>query len=133
MIGEGGHISQSELLLLMAATSHCLLRSFGEAQANRSQKRECLLGVSVGGKERNPWRKIRAGAVSMRNRVFFCEEDAWVSFGRRGLLVGRRGFAARGVNILFYIGHLFIISICVSIKRRDDLGLAKELNAEREG
>ena len=47
--------------------------------------------------------------------------------------MGRRGFAARGVNILFYIGHLFIISICVSIKRRDELGLAKELNAEREG
>ena len=91
-----------------------------------AKKLSTRLGFLAGKGGQSRHRKSALSDASKGERVFFCGRGAWLSFGGGRMLVEGRGLAAVGVNILFYIGHLLIFSICVAIKGRRQLGLGEE-------
>lgn len=94
-----------------------------DAINSQSKKGVLAWGFYLQEEEKPLTENQRSESFEGEESIFFCEEGAWVSFGGKGLFVGMWEFLARGVNILFYIGHLFIISICVPIKRREEESL----------
>lgn len=121
-VGEAAQVGSSFgcwwLLLLIAFKG-----TLGRRNQFTVEKGSTCLGFLFAGRRETLDRKSKKWEFRRGREYFFCEEGAWVSFGEKGLFVGMWEFLARGVNILFYIGHLFIISICVPIKRREEESL----------